>query len=228
MGVRTGVLVVRSIPAHAGEPRRSTGASRSAAVYPRPRGGAKATGGKLPCHRGLSPPTRGSQLARFRATRTLRSIPAHAGEPAPHRTAEATSEVYPRPRGGARQRIYGGVFTHGLSPPTRGSPRPALYPLRSCWSIPAHAGEPHEDPDVQSRRGVYPRPRGGANGSQYASGTYNGLSPPTRGSPYRSGCRGGCPRSIPAHAGEPHEDPDVQSRRGVYPRPRGGAGRIPK
>ena len=51
-------------------------------VYPRPRGGAGYQLGIDGLLKGLSPPTRGSHLGRDRDADLVRSIPAHAGEPA--------------------------------------------------------------------------------------------------------------------------------------------------
>ena len=50
--------------------------------------------------------------------------------------------VYPRPRGGAIETMHTGHEADGLSPPTRGSPRPEMRPPLRPGSIPAHAGEP--------------------------------------------------------------------------------------
>ena len=73
----------RSIPAHAGEPRRSSGWSDCHWVYPRPRGGAVAATGPEAPIQGLSPPTRGSLPTDRDPGQNLGSIPAHAGEPPP-------------------------------------------------------------------------------------------------------------------------------------------------
>ena len=73
--------VPRSIPAHAGEPCLCYVDNSAAAVYPRPRGGARFTSTNLSNIRGLSPPTRGSRPGRWPRPGRQRSIPAHAGEP---------------------------------------------------------------------------------------------------------------------------------------------------
>ena len=146
---RLAQLLNGSIPAHAGEPAWLGLRSWSARVYPRPRGGArpKSGPGRLSC--GLSPPTRGSRIrnrrhtcptrvyprprggapGRFRITKPqhlgrFRSIPAHAGEPAPCGIGGFLVPVYPRPRGGAPSGGVVGQYWYGLSPPTRGSPYP--------------------------------------------------------------------------------------------------------
>ena len=93
----------------------------------------------------------------------------------------------------------------GLSPPTRGSLATVAF---------ASYGD---------RRGVYPRPRGGAVEDPRNCTWPAGLSPPTRGShgwrvvvTHRAG-------SIPAHAGEPRWTDCRGTAPRVYPRPRGGA-----
>ena len=53
-------LVKRSIPAHAGEPRRLTVNSIWGEVYPRPRGGTRRKEKEAAHAHGLSPPTRGN------------------------------------------------------------------------------------------------------------------------------------------------------------------------
>ena len=93
----------RSIPAHAGEPRKIGRHETVRRVYPRPRGGAG-----LPVRdrfrlRGLSPPTRGSLRFEFAHSVLYGSIPAHAGEPSSVIRLATAHRVYPRPRGGAPQ-----------------------------------------------------------------------------------------------------------------------------
>ena len=141
----------RSIPAHAGEPRREAPPKemRRTRVYPRPRGGAAILDNRrltlqrrsIPAHagepelalhapicrgrsRGLSPPTRGSRV-----------------EQCPRRSL-CTIWVYPRPRGGAACERDSDTASSGLSPPTRGSPSGSRCAAICPGSIPAHAGEP--------------------------------------------------------------------------------------
>ncbi len=111
----------------------------------------------------------------------------------------------------------------GLSPPTRGSPKPDLPSNPVIGSIPAHAGKPGAAPGGGAIRRVYPRPRGEAATSGGRSRDQAGLSPPTRGSrwprPPRRRRRG----SIPAHAGKPGAWRRSWPSPWVYPRPRGEA-----
>ena len=194
---------LRSIPAHAGEPRSAHARDILGRVYPRPRGGTRARRSLLRRRAGLSPPTRGNPMRSSHPRISLRSIPAHAGEPFLAVRARPVVEVYPRPRGGTAGTMAATKNLMGLSPPTRGNPLrwlKAVWPLRS---IPAHAGEPYWDADDALGGEVYPRPRGGTLAVRRLRVLGGGLSPPTRGNR-------GCPprlrrtmRSIPAHAGEP-------------------------
>ena len=150
------------------------------------------------------------------------SIPAHAGEPKRNLRRHGVDGVYPRPRGGTRSMIGDPAVERDLSPPTRGNRPDRMRLANPHWSIPAHAGEPHSCAETHAREAVYPRPRGGTDFRSSAGGCRQGLSPPTRGNPHRGNGRGGRQRSIPAHAGEPGDNPIPLRSRSVYPRPRGG------
>ena len=94
-----------SIPARAGEPRRTKNRRRRARVYP-----PRACGGTAPPDRtpnsvhGLSPRVRGNLGRTARRTRSARSIPARAGEPAGHYRTSSTRRVYPRACGGTGEK----------------------------------------------------------------------------------------------------------------------------
>ena len=217
------VLVLRSIPARAGEPPTwSPGASRKR-VYPRPCGGAVIAGRIDGALMGLSPPVRGSLHRRGSHPGDERSIPARAGEPGGCGQGQHQQQVYPRPCGGALD-LSDVTFSYGgLSPPVRGSLAEHLAGHRLVRSIPARAGEPGRCPIRPSISGVYPRPCGGAGPRSGAWKSGGGLSPPVRGSRlslHRTGCKR---RSIPARAGEPSGGRWPRPRAAVYPRPCGGA-----
>ena len=135
----------RSIPAHAGEPRRRLYRERLSEVYPRPRGGTRVLASAGTSIGGLSPPTRGNRVVVPHDLDVARSIPAHAGEPQRYTCLRLTAWVYPRPRGGTDDGLSVWEWLEGLSPPTRGN----LVGLSACRlgrrSIPAHAGEPPDD-----------------------------------------------------------------------------------
>ena len=115
------ILLLRSIPAHAGEPRAASTVLPPPQVYPRPRGGAEDTARHKPSTWGLSPPTRGSHAKYHSITTPYGSIPAHAGEPTLFGCVCSRATVYPRPRGGASDTNDYATGGTGLSPPTRGS-----------------------------------------------------------------------------------------------------------
>ena len=71
----------RSIPAHAGEPPARPHHTAVPAVYPRPRGGTLSSPSHSAASPGLSPPTRGNRDEVKLQDESMRSIPAHAGEP---------------------------------------------------------------------------------------------------------------------------------------------------
>ena len=138
----SGSVAVRSIPAHAGEPRRRAKEDGQWMVYPRPRGGTRKRGRGTERWTGLSPPTRGNPGVERRHFALGGSIPAHAGEPPRRYPRGARWRVYPRPRGGTVYGVGEAGRAGGLSPPTRGNPRGERHDWRRIRSIPAHAGEP--------------------------------------------------------------------------------------
>ena len=135
-------LCSRSIPAHAGEPLLVAAINRPIRVYPRPRGGTPKQAVNLVHVGGLSPPTRGNPRDAYTRQSQARSIPAHAGEPVRLSASVRRRWVYPRPRGGTHICSERCPDARGLSPPTRGNPRPKRLPRAHRGSIPAHAGEP--------------------------------------------------------------------------------------
>ena len=153
--------ILRSIPAHAGEPRAGGGGRSGGAVYPRPRGGTSPRPPPRPPAAGLSPPTRGNPVHHRAVQRHRGSIPAHAGEPDSAACPRTPRRVYPRPRGGTPILAATGATWGGLSPPTRGNRLPPRVSADDTGSIPAHAGEPAQAGFRQAHIQVYPRPRGG-------------------------------------------------------------------
>ena len=214
---------LRSIPAHTGKPSRPSESRERTTVYPRPHGEATAHRGYELPDTGLSPPTRGSRVVRVVAQGRQRSIPAHTGKPIPHMGHRPSWTVYPRPHGEAMS-LFGLPWpVSGLSPPTRGSPRPPGRRSLNEGSIPAHTGKPVFMLFSSWRVGVYPRPHGEAGEWMSRTSGDKGLSPPTRGS-LSSCCSplGGL-GSIPAHTGKPASGCRARRATRVYPRPHGEA-----
>ena len=212
-------------------------------VYPRPRGEAEGTPERSGIFEGLSPPTRGSRLARPVVHHRPGSIPAHAGKPRQDSRWAERQEVYPRPRGEAAGPVVAvltkgglspptreaaaaggaGSMRRGLSPPTRGSRRASGRPAAGRRSIPAHAGKPLDHGPDGRPGAVYPRPRGEASMRPDPWRRPVGLSPPTRGSLAGPLYVTVTVRSIPAHAGKPSTLQQSILILEVYPRPRGEA-----
>ena len=112
-----------SIPACAGEPIAIDPHPFSTRVYPRLRGGTmhgdEGSGKNL----GLSPLARGNHVNRLQRKLPAGSIPACAGEPAAVRSDAFVCRVYPRLRGGTRERAAHEPSLQGLSPLARGNPK---------------------------------------------------------------------------------------------------------
>ena len=147
----------RSIPAPAGEPLTPAHSLGSRRVYPRACGG---TTCDCPCHRksmGLSPRLRGNLRRCSGRTAAGRSIPAPAGEPVACKMMAGLYWVYPRACGGTCCLLVEWHNGAGLSPRLRGNP--ALNGLhgRGGGSIPAPAGEPTASISTGNLRKVYPR-----------------------------------------------------------------------
>ena len=149
-------------------------------VYPRVGGG---TGSALitPIV-GLSPRGRGNRVTLRIILRTMRSIPAWAGEPSPTQHGGDRCAVYPRVGGGTRI---------GHSHVWRGG------------SIPAWAGEPWSLWMPKKIARVYPRVGGGTRMNLVLGWSFSGLSPRGRGNRWTQSSGITFLRSIPAWAGEP-------------------------
>ena len=196
--VRTG-----SIPAHTGEPVSMPGRRWSKRVYPRTHGGTAPSSARFEPRWGLSPHTRGNPIQGQFSSEDVRSIPAHTGEPDRAGCQHPNTRVYPRTHGGTSAAAQVTSSGLGLSPHTRGNPRPRWCAAKPRGSIPAHTGEPQgRQPPGQAGR-VYPRTHGGTAFGPSIARSLEGLSPHTRGN------RSHQPRplrgqgSIPAHTGEP-------------------------
>ncbi|APH62267.1 Hypothetical protein GbCGDNIH8_8723 [Granulibacter bethesdensis] len=133
---------VRTIPAHAGEPRAQRGHCGPYRDYPRARGGTRMWRRGIQNPGGLSPRTRGNQETDSEIIVTKRTIPAHAGEPTMPEVVAAIVRDYPRARGGTPPAEASQQNRRGLSPRTRGNPTSAVVSRSMRGTIPAHAGEP--------------------------------------------------------------------------------------
>ena len=97
-----GFLSLGPIPADAGEPAPKEPAPASTRAYPRGRGGTWESAIQISLHEGLSPRTRGNQIAKARGCTEVGPIPADAGEPCCGDWRARWFGAYPRGRGGTR------------------------------------------------------------------------------------------------------------------------------
>ena len=215
-------MLVRSIPAWAGETIQARKPVRQSEVYPRVGGGNRRPLPIFGYSAGLSPRGRGKPPFTPKRATCLGSIPAWAGETIPGGQDILLVRVYPRVGGGNEQGYILRRWDGGLSPRGRGK-RPqatAGTPLRR--SIPAWAGETADCQTDYAKQGVYPRVGGGNHLRLAASPAFRGLSPRGRGKRRRRAHRRAVDRSIPAWAGETFKSRQSRHSPAVYPRVGGG------
>ena len=217
-----GKILVRSIPACAGEPDSPTGAGWRSEVYPRVCGGTAIRITLLCCREGLYPRVRGNLRQLARGLGLARSIPACAGEPARAASSGWRKEVYPRVCGGTRRRQSAPRRGSGLSPRVRGNPGDMGRRPRRARSIPACAGEPSTADPPRIWPPVYPRVCGGTRQQTAFRKSDRGLSPRVRGNLIVDRISRRNTRSIPACAGEPLRIRSEEMAAWVYPRVCGG------
>ena len=211
-----------SIPASAGEPPVSGVQDTFSKVYPRECGGTGDISLTLGKERGLSPRVRGNRPQPQLVSGGDGSIPASAGEPHQPGCFRRGRGVYPRECGGTHWVIDAPDGREGLSPRVRGNLR--CPPCRDAAerSIPASAGEPTTYAAGTTGSGVYPRECGGTELDPEGDGHKGGLSPRVRGNRRRLASRISRIGSIPASAGEPWLNRNMQIPVSVYPRECGG------
>ena len=170
---------------------------------------------------GSSPRARGTGVVRVECARSVRFIPACAGNRpwcAPCRRALA---VHPRVRGEQRHTRYVVTPQNGSSPRARGTEPPSWRPLPACRFIPACAGNSSPLPERELRSTVHPRVRG-EQGSQLAAAAHKaGSSPRARGTGLQGPPHFSVRRFIPACAGNRLRPASAGSGWPVHPRVRG-------
>ena len=171
---------------------------------------------------GLSPRVRGNHSMPAWGTRSVRSIPACAGEPAWCLRPTSSAMVYPRVCGGTGLPAVWWHRCRGLSPRVRGNPVTSISSGSRARSIPACAGEPRSPMAPLPMRKVYPRVCGGTMVTPPPRNANPGLSPRVRGNRRRPGPVGWPGWSIPACAGEPTTAIGTAGICQVYPRVCGG------
>ena len=170
-----------SIPACAGEPKRTTCTSPAPRVYPRVCGGTSIRAPRTSRSAGLSPRVRGNRGRGAGSRREHGSIPACAGEPSGWWRALTISTVYPRVCGGTDIQRAKSRHRAGLSPRVRGNRAPCGSSRTRTRSIPACAGEPIPAAIRCRTRRVYPRVCGGTEPVLDDDAWVGGLSPRVRG-----------------------------------------------
>ncbi len=207
-GTRTAIpfplLLVRFIPAGAGNTSDENASSTVLAVYPRWRGEHCGRGLEQRLRRGLSPLARGTHSRVVVFVELPRFIPAGAGI--------------------NRITATGQVLTGGLSPLARGTHFQNVYHFHHTRFIPAGAGNTRSAALTTAINAVYPRWRGEhVRGRAYAEQRY-GLSPLARGTLPATHCAPVAARFIPAGAGNTLLELHYIQRATVYPRWRGEHG----
>ena len=213
---------VGSIPACAGEPRRSGTGSAIPRVYPRVCGGTCSRTWPSTICPGLSPRVRGNLFAYLAQHDLPGSIPACAGEPTMNWPACPCARVYPRVCGGTLMGMRITALNGGLSPRVRGNLLDFPQTKSPARSIPACAGEPSNPARPADTGRVYPRVCGGTVATWISMSIAQGLSPRVRGNPVPGAHWLPNHRSIPACAGEPSRPAACHPPGRVYPRVCGG------
>ncbi len=177
------LLMLRSIPACAGEPTVGGHLFADLGVHPRVCGGASVAD-RLPLDlEGPSPRVRGSLPSLLSGVLDGGSIPACAGEPTGIRCDLDPVQVHPRVCGGAHDSRADRQRRLGPSPRVRGSPVHDTERKAQDGSIPACAGEPPSPRAPGSGTPVHPRVCGGAAVAWFLLPLGKGPSPRVRGSP---------------------------------------------
>ena len=172
---------LRSIPAPAGEPRRTGRHQQRNAVYPRACGGTPPHWTASATERGLSPRLRGNHDV-MRVNRPfLRSIPAPAGEPRRTGRHQQRNAVYPRACGGTPPHWTASATERGLSPRLRGNHDVMRVNRPSHHGSPAGAGIDRVPLLMPSSAAGFPRRRGDRPRSVADAVQCGGVPPQARG-----------------------------------------------
>ena len=191
-------------------------------VDPRACGGACVASATTSAVSGRSPRVRGSRARADDLDLDDGSIPARAGEPAPHAPPRLGPRVDPRACGGAMPPDSVCECPKGRSPRVRGSPPSMSACVSFLRSIPARAGEPRVEAGEARPRLVDPRACGGAARSSSNVIPRWGRSPRVRGSQLHALLDTTDLGSIPARAGGARSCAASSStREGRSPRVRG-------
>ena len=214
-------LLIRFIPARAGNTEPSRFDRACYAVHPRSRGEHSGLIPSATAYPGSSPLARGTRRGDDHLARGVRFIPARAGNTSRSGSMPTATPVHPRSRGEHARAGPGSRRSSGSSPLARGTQAGGGWRMGGNRFIPARAGNTPSRDRAPPSRSVHPRSRGEHTRAGTPMPVYYGSSPLARGTP-GAGQRG--PpylRFIPARAGNTHEDGIIAKAQAVHPRSRG-------
>ena len=214
-------VVLRFIPADAGNRPQHPPPKPRRPVHPRGRGEQAAEVKKKQLESGSSPRTRGTAHINHGSHIPIRFIPADAGNRGARQRSSTKRSVHPRGRGEQPSASVAITSIFGSSPRTRGTGHHQCTQARSLRFIPADAGNSSEAPISSASCSVHPRGRGEQHQSHRLLPELNGSSPRTRGTgPSQVQQADGC-RFIPADAGNRPPPAAGAATAPVHPRGRG-------
>ena len=180
-------VVVRFIPACAGNADRKTRWMSASPVHPRIRGERRAERGRTGSLGGSSPHARGTRHEDDYVQRTLRFIPACAGNAHALHPRNAPTTVHPRMRGERSQNRQPTGSIRGSSPHARGTPIDGQLSFEKRRFIPACAGNALNIRSLAGSTSVHPRMRGERLNGDGRLADSTGSSPHARGTPASPG-----------------------------------------
>ena len=152
---------------------------------------------------GSSPHLRGNHIRLAVSITSHGVIPAPAGEPYYATCKGFSAPGHPRTCGGTLNILISRPYVRGSSPHLRGNLGDDKSEPRPPRVIPAPAGEPQSQGDIQAGRGGHPRTCGGTPAGRRRASHPTGSSPHLRGNPVVIKGPISHGRVIPAPAGEP-------------------------
>ena len=215
------VLLLRFIPARAGNTHPGSTTPNSSAVHPRSRGEHSSRNAASMPLNGSSPLARGTQTGRERARSFIRFIPARAGNTGRARRTLPGDAVHPRSRGEHHSTSVRRGITCGSSPLARGTLSGNRRPMRHGRFIPARAGNTSTRCASATPAAVHPRSRGEHVEKIEYWTAEPGSSPLARGTPGNVGALTLQVRFIPARAGNTGGRFGATIQFAVHPRSRG-------
>ncbi len=214
-------LMIRFIPAGAGNTSWLPFRPFPSAVHPRGRGEHASATATAPSRFGSSPRARGTRPKHRRRPTCKRFIPAGAGNTVSSPAACVPPPVHPRGRGEHEVIVFGLARSNGSSPRARGTLAQVYGPDLDVRFIPAGAGNTEANRYGAHHCAVHPRGRGEHSARARTTGYSTGSSPRARGTPVDFLWKFSTRRFIPAGAGNTLLQLAAITPRSVHPRGRG-------